>query len=373
MRNAPANADPQSQRVVSLDALRGFDMFWIIGAEVIVKALAKGWHAKALGIASEQLEHKKWAGFAFNDLIFPLFVFIVGVSLVFSLTKLLSTGSVAAAVRRIVIRSALLFLLGVIGYGGFSKHYQDVRILGVLQRIALCYLCAGLLFCFCHPRVLACVAVSLLVAYWVLISFVPIPHQGHPSFAEGGNLANYIDAHYLPGHKYDGDHDPEGILSTIPAIASCLLGVFAGLLLQSGGVSPAGKVFYLLAIGALSVAIGTLWGLQFPVIKKLWTSSFVLVAGGYSAVLLGLFYLVIDVWRLQAWAKPFVWVGSNAITFYLLAELFNFRDFAARFIGGDLGHDVFGRYRELAVSVLAMGFILAMARFLYTRRIFLRV
>ena len=358
---------------MSLDALRGFDMFWIVGAGALVQALKNMSDNPVTRFLHTQLEHVQWAGFHCYDLIFPLFVFIAGVSMVFSLTKLIETEGRHAAVKRVIIRSLVLFLLGVLYYGGFSKHFADIRLLGVLQRIALCHLAAGLLFCFLRLNGLIAVVVALLVGYWSLLTYVPVPGIGAPSVAEGKNLANYIDAHYLPGRKWDGDHDPEGLLSTLPAVASCLLGVLAGLLLRHNKIGPYEKAFCLLIGGAAGVGLGFAWGMEFPVIKKLWTSSFVLVAGGYSAMLLGAFYLVFDVWQLRHWAAPLVWIGANPITLYLLDEIVSYRNLAERCIGGDLSQFVFRQYGPLAVSTLAVLFMLAIARFLHKREIFLRV
>lgn len=364
---------PPAGRLFSLDALRGFDMLWILGAEAIVRDLAKIQQGPVTRVLDAQMQHKSWEGFAFYDLIFPLFVFIVGVSLVFSLSKLIQTNGRGVAVKRIVVRALILYLLGILYYGGFSKHFADIRLLGVLQRIALCYLSAGLLFCFARTGGLVAIVVGLLVGYWSLLSFVPVPAIGPPSFAEGKNLTNYIDSQYLPGRKWDGDHDPEGLLSTLPAAASCLLGVLAGLWLRRTQAGPYAKVLGLLLAGAAGVGLGFAWGIEFPVIKKLWTSSFVLVAGGYSAILLGAFYLVLDVWQWRYWAGPLVWIGINPITLYLLDGVVNFRDLAERCLGGDLSQFVFGQYGSLAVSTLAVLIMLVVARFLYVRQIFLRV
>jgi predicted acyltransferase len=159
----------------------------------------------------------------------------------------------------------------------------------------------------------------------------------------------------------------------LPAVASCLLGVLAGLLLKNGAVGPYRKVLWLVLAGVLSVGLGFAWGIQFPVIKKIWTSSFVLVAGGYSAILLGLFYLVLDVWQWRLWAGPLVWIGVNPITLYLLDNIIEYRNLAERFIGGDVGQYLFRQCAPLAISTLVVLFVLAVARFLYTRQIFLRV
>jgi predicted acyltransferase len=315
-----------------------------------------------------------------------MFVFIAGASLVFSLSKTIAASGKGAAVRRIAFRSIALFLLGILSYGGMANKWPGIRIAGVLQRIAICYMVAALLFTFFRPRTLAIVAVSLLLLYWGLMALMPVPGVGRGNFAERMNLADYIDKQALPGRKWDKDHDPEGILSTLPAIASCLLGVFAGLLLRNGGVPPWKKSAILILAGTASVALGMAWGgmfpgsphlaflspLKFPVVKKIWTSSFVLVAGGYSAAVLGLFYLVVDIGKLRFWALPFRWIGMNAITLYMLHGLFRFDKFADKFVGGNVAHWL-GRYDEVARTGVALIFVLLLARFLYRRSIFLRL
>ncbi len=359
-------------RLLALDALRGFDMFWIVGAEKIVDALHKVSDNGLVGGIATQLTHKKWEGVAFYDLIFPLFVFIAGASLVFSLGKAIEQDGRASACLRVVRRGLLLWVIGIIYYGGMSKGFENIRLLGVLQRIGLAYLFAGLIFCNFRLRgIIACLA-GLLIGYWLVMSFVPVPGVGAGHFEEGANLANYVDKQYLPFRKWDGDHDPEGLLSTLPAIATCLLGVLAGLLLKNGSIPPHKKVVILLAGGAASVALGFLWGFQFPVIKKIWTSSYVLVAGGYAAIFLAVFYQVIEIWRLQKWAQPFVWIGMNPLTIYLAFSIIDFENLATRFVGGEI-YKGLGAYGDVTVTILALLFALALARFLYQRRIFLRL
>jgi predicted acyltransferase len=368
----PAIAPPVPQRLVSLDALRGFDMFWIVGAEELVRGLQKINETGPVALVADQLRHEAWAGFHFEDLIFPLFVFIVGVSLVFSLTKTLQQSGRRAAIVRILRRSALLYVLGILTYGGFSTPFEKIRLLGVLQRIALCYLFTSLLFCYLKPKALAGVCAGLLIGYWALLSFVPVPGYGAGNFAEGANLANYVDQQFLPLRKWDGDHDPEGLLSTLPAIATCLLGVFAGLLLKNATVPDRKKVAYLIVAGGACLAIGWLWHLNFPVIKKIWTSSFVLVAGGYSYLLLAAFYQVIDVWKFQKWATPFVWIGVNPITIYFGGRFIDFEGLAKLFVGGPV-QAALGNYGELVLAVTSLAFGFLFLRFLYQRKIFLRV
>jgi len=365
-----APTSPTPQRLTSLDALRGFDMFWIIGADALVHALHRASEARPIRFVAGQMEHVAWEGFRFYDLIFPLFVFIVGVSLVFSLGRLIEQKGRVAAIQRVVRRAVLLYLLGIFYYGGFATPFERIRLLGVLQRIALCYLFAGLTFCWLGNRGRVVVAVSLLVGYWALMTFVPVPGVGAGGFAPGQNLANWIDQHYLPLRKWDGAYDPEGLLSTLPAIATCLLGVFAGTVLQKRGIGESQKAALFALAGVVLAAAGWAWGIQFPVIKKIWTSSYVLVAGGYSLLLLAAFHWIVEVRGWRAWAQPFVWIGMNPITIYLLNQIVDLEAVARRFVG--LPSKWFGRGDELVVAIAAMAINFALCRFLYRRKIFLR-
>jgi len=357
---------------MSLDALRGFDMLWIVGAGGLMHALRKFSDAGPTRFLADQLEHRAWAGFAFYDLIFPLFIFIVGVSLTFSLGRLMAQHGRTAALGRVARRTLLLYALGVFYYGGFATPFEQIRLLGVLQRIALCYFFAGLAYCYLSHRGQVALCATLLVGYWALMSFVPVPGFGAGDFAEGKNLANWIDKEFLPLRKWDGDHDPEGLLSTLPAIAHCLLGVFAGRTLQRADLTEARKLMWLGGGGVALVVAGWLWHLQFPVIKKIWTSSFVLVSCGYSSLLLALFYGLIDVCGWRRWATPFVWIGMNPITIYLTHQLVDLKAIAGRFVGGDI-HAALGRGGDLAVALGVILLTFWLSRFLFRRKIFLRL
>ena len=423
----PAERIP-GQRLVSVDALRGFDMFWIIGADALVYALNQMSQTRPTRFLAYELDHAEWEGFHFYDLIFPLFVFIVGVSLVFSLVKTIEQHGRATAVNRIFRRTILLFLVGVFYYGGFNNAWPGMRMTGVLNRIALGYFFAGLCFCFFKPRTLVVICVALLTGYWALLAFVPIRDiqltkpslarlaeqtgdaqtaalfraEGNPStvkdspvwaaaermfyattnyvsgkYLPGLNVSDHCDFQYLPGKKWDDFYDPEGFLSTLPAIVTCLLGVFAGLLLKNQAVPDQRKIIYLISFGLAGVALGWLWNFQLPVIKKIWTSSYVLVAGGYSAILLAVFYWIVDVLRFQRWCQPFVWMGMNSITIYL-AEHFvgGFDKIAARLVGGDVKawfdlHVARG-FGGLVVSLLGLLLAFWLVRFVYRRKVFLR-
>jgi predicted acyltransferase len=374
---------PATGRLLSIDALRGFDMFWIIGGDVLLRALAHWGDWPIKDLIDEQLEHAEWEGFHFYDLIFPLFLFLVGVMLPFSLGKMQERREPRARIYwRIARRTVLLFALGLL-YNHFLQlgfyrpplgfDFSTVRIAGVLQRIAICYGVAALIVLHTGVRGQAAVAAMLLLGYWALLAFVPAPGSAAGDYSVHGNLAGYVDSRYLPGkifEEYYGYGDNEGLLSTIPAVATALLGALAGHWLRSER-SGARKVLGLAAAGVVCLLLGWAWGLWFPIIKNLWTSSFVLFAGGWSLLLLASFYGIIDVLGFRAWAFFFVVIGANAITIYLLPHVIDFGKVGRFFFGGVEQHaGAFGPV-VAAFGVLACEWLLLL--YLYRRRLFLRV
>jgi predicted acyltransferase len=246
----------------------------------------------------------------------------------------------------------------------------------------------------------------LLLGYWGLMAWVPIRdlHLDQASFARaaattgiaderqafaattatvsghfepGYNLSDHVDFQYLPGHKWNRYYDPEGLLSTLPAIATCLLGVLAGLTLRSPALDDRRRLAWLVGSGVALVAVGWLWDLQFPVIKKIWSSSFVLVAGGWSLLLLALFHWLVDLRGWKAWVTPFVWIGMNAITAYLLVELINLRALADRVVGGPVAAFLDAHVATGLGAVIgeagALGLVLLFVWYLHRRQIFLRL
>jgi predicted acyltransferase len=347
-------------------------MFWIVGADALVGALHELSNTGFTGACARQLEHAEWAGFMFYDLIFPLFIFIAGASLVFSLDRHVEHGGTREAVRRLLRRGAFLYLVGLFYYGGISDGLGNVRWLGVLQRIALASMCGGLLALGASTRRIAATIAALLLGYWALMALVPVPGFGAGDFTEGHNLANWLDARWLPGKKYDGDHDPEGLLSTLPAIATCLLGYLAGRLLRAPRLGGPRKALILVGAGAAGVLLGWAWSPLFPVIKKLWTSSYVLVAGGWSAILLGLFYWAVDLRGLRRAALPFIWLGANALAVYLLHNLVDVNGVSSRLVGGDVAK-LAGAWSGLLLAAVTLSLTFLAARFLYVRRIFIKL
>lgn len=383
MRHVELSEILQPRRIGSIDTLRGMNMFLLFGVNGAAAALAQMTSGKGplvSGIGSflgTQFVHVPWQGLHFYDLIFPLFIFVTGLSIVLSLPRLVEREGEAKAHWRVARRSLLLFALGLIASGGISQGWPDVRLLGVLQRIAICYFFTSVLFLNFSLRGMIAACIALLAGYWAIMTFVPVPGIGAGSFAADTNLANWIDRNYLPGKLYDFTRDPEGLLSTLPAIGTCLLGVFAGLFMRDSKASPQRKTLWLIAAGCALLAVGYLWALQFPLIKAIWTSSYVLVAGGYSVLLLAVLHQIVDVWGMRRWATAFTWIGANAIALYVLNELLSYQNVAARIVGGDvsrlLDRTVAPGAGNFVIAVLALSFAVTLARYLYTRKIFVRV
>lgn len=355
-------------RLMSLDVLRGFDMFWIVGADSLVRGLRVIGDDGVAGFFATQFEHVRWDGFRFYDLIFPLFIFMIGMSLVYSLDNMVARDGKAKAYGRIVRRSILLFLLGVFYDEGMAEIYDENVLSGVLQRLALCYFFTSLLYMNLKPRALGVLLVAILIGYWLLVCFVPVPGTGEIGLTRENNWARYVDEAIPPYHSYD----PENFLGTIPAVGSCILGVFAALFVRDSSKSEKQKVLILIGAGIAMTVAGYLWGLHFPIIKRMWTSSYVLVAGGYSLALLGLFYWIIDVLQVRWWIWPLVWIGVNPLALYMANNILDFDALGERFVGGPMAA-LIDPYGQLLIAAAGLVLTLVLAWFLYTRKIFLRL
>lgn len=397
IKTPPLPPLPASPRLMSLDALRGFDMCWILGLDVIflrgiTQLAGTTWlpdsvKGNVLKPIATQLDHVDWQGLVFYDVIFPLFLFLSGVSMAISVARRQQQFGTASAARHLIVRAIIICLIGVIYSGGLSRinwgrtDYESglntVRLLGVLQRIGIASAAAGLLSLWLDSRGLVVALIAILVGYWAMLAYIPVPEFGRGNFEAGKNFANYIDTLYLPGRKYPekATYDPEGLLSTLPAIGTALLGLLSGKWLF-GTASPGKKAGVLFAVGAVLAAVGYAWHANpggwpwfptFPIIKKIWTSSFVLAAGGFSMMALALFYAVIDIAHWKRWAIPFVWVGANPIALYIASGLGAFRAVATRLIG------VCPSPWTWIPALVAFLLMLATARFLYRRGIHIRI
>ena len=369
---------PKSERLLSLDALRGFDLFWIVGGHGILVALFKltewGW----LGAIDAQLKHVDWNGFQAYDLIFPLFLFMAGVSTPYSLTRRLAEGARSEVIRKVIQRGLILVLLGIIYNNGLQwKGLENMRLGSVLGRIGLAGMFAQLIFVFNYetPKRLWAWLAGILLGYWAMLSF------GHaPGFAAGdltmeGNFASYVDRLLLPGKLHKGIHDPEGLLAVLPAIGNALLGILAGLWLRRSAEEVSGdrKAAGLAIAGIALLGVGGLWSFVFPLNKNLWTSSFVLWTCGWSSLLLASFYWLIDVrgW-LKAFGAFFAVIGMNSVLIYMSGKFLNF-DFTGQALFGGLAR----AFPPAVASVILVTGIFAVKWllfwFLKRQKIFLKV
>jgi len=370
------DSKPPVKRLYSLDALRGFDMFWIMGGETIFVGLAAvtGW--PLFKWCAEQLEHVQWHGFHFYDMIFPLFLFIAGISFPFSMAKRTASGEDRTKIyKHIIFRGLILVLLGILYNNGVRFKLGELRYGSVLGRIGLAWMFAALIFINTKLTGRIVWFWILLIGYWLLLTLVPAPDgNGADVFSQDGNFASFVDRILLPGKLYRGNHDPEGILSTVPAISTALLGMFTGEFLLSRFLNDklVRKALVIAGAGVIFIIIGKIWNNFFPINKNLWTSSFVCYVGGLSLILFSVFYLIIDVWNLRKWAFFFVVIGMNPITIYLANRIINFRP-AVKFFFGGFTEILPETWTQLinGIGLTAVGWVFLYI--LYKRKIFLKV
>lgn len=394
----------KSKRLTSLDALRGFDMFWIVSGEGIFHGLANGvkeenslirnpndWtiattenlsiFEKLLIGISNQLHHSPWNGFTFYDLIFPLFIFISGVSMPFSYQKFLISKnggnySSKPIYLALIKRTLILIILGIIVNGLFKWNgYENTRFASVLGRIALSTFFAALIYLNFSLRNQIILFLSILMGYYLIMMYIPVPNFGHGVLTPEGNFSAYIDRLFLPGKLHRKVYDPEGLLSTIPAICSAMLGIFAGTFLRSKSTIPniTTKVFYLITSGMILILIAGLFNLFLPINKTMWTSTFVLFSGGWSILLFTLFYYLIDILEYKKWAMPMVWMGTNSILIYICAHgLFNFES-TSQFLFGGIINKISLPWQSACLWTGVLIIQLLILKFFYDKKWFLKI
>jgi len=364
-------------RLLSLDIFRGAT----IAAMLLVNNPGT-WSA-----IYDPLEHAKWNGWTPTDLIFPFFIFITGVSTAFSFAARVARGDAKNALLRSVLRrSAILFLLGLLLHG--FPNYLDLshlRIPGVLQRIAVAYLLSACAYLYLgrNGRIIATAA--LLIGYWVLQTMVPVPGGFTGVLEPGMDLGAYIDRIvFTSDHLWSQARtwDPEGLLSTLPAIATAMIGAFVGDWLRSGHDAPT-TTMYMLIAGNILIVLGLMWSPLFPINKSLWTSSYVLFTAGFACSVLGTCYWLVDVKGYRRWALPFVVLGMNAITAFFLSSLFS-RIIGLIKVEGDVAlktwiyRNVFASWLDpmnasLAFAIIYVMLWTAIMAVFYKRRIFIKV
>ena len=403
-QSQPIVSKPAYRRLQSLDALRGFDMFWIICGEGIFHGIASVIKEKyslqqstvdwQIAISSEvspverifltisnQLHHSVWNGFTFYDLIFPLFIFIAGISMPFSFGKQMEQALDKKAAktriyRSLIKRTIILLLLGMVVNGALKlSGYENTRFVSVLGRIALSCFFAAIIFLNFRLRGQIVIFLFLLIGYWAAMMLIPVPGFGSGQLTPEGNLAAYVDQVMLPGKLHRGVYDPEGLLSTIPAIGSAMLGIFTGQFLYQLPEEKRNSrtALLLFSVGFILIIVGWLWGLVFPINKNLWSSSYVLYAGGWSLVLFALFYWIIDIAGYKRWSLPFVWIGTNSILIYMAAHgVINF-EYISNFLFGGLINLTNAAWHPALLWTGVLIIQLAALYFLYKKKWFLKL
>jgi predicted acyltransferase len=360
-------------RLLALDTLRGFDMFWIIGGDALFQALAKvtgwGW----AGILAAQLDHAEWQGFHFYDLIFPLFMFISGVALPYSLLAKAESGANKRGVYlKLVRRALLLVFLGFVYNHLFDLDFGSQRYASVLGQIGLAYLFAGLIMLKVRSFKGRLVALAgILFGYAAVQLLVPVPGIGAGVLTPDGTINGFIDRLLLPGRLYDKIFDPEGILCIISATSVTLMGGLAGALLRRERWSGYRKTLVLAGTGAGLVAVGFVLKNWYPIIKKAWTSTFDIYAAGWSFLLLAIFYLVVDVRGVRKWTFFFRVIGMNSITIYLGSRMIDF-EATSKFLFGGLAR-LSGEAGVLIILAGVVALEWLFLYFLYKKKVFLRV
>lgn len=363
----------KNKRLISLDALRGFDMIWIVGVDQLVRVSVKYFDCPPLKWLSGQMHHPAWEGFKIHDLHFPLFLFIAGITIALSLPAKMASGTPRWKIYvRIARRLVALFALGVIYNGGLNMAgLENTRIASVLGLIGIGYFFAALIVLNFGIKGQVMWFVGILLGYWAAMELIPVPGFGAGILTPEGSLATYIDQSLLPGRVLR-QYDPEGIMPCISGVSMALAGAITGHWLKRQDKSEWIKALGLFIAAIVCLIFGKVWGIYFPIVKNMWSGSFVVYTAGWSLLLLSVFYVLIDVLNFKKWAFAFVVVGMNSITIYLAYRIINF-GFTSKFLFGG----VINFAEEPLRPVLSMIGVLFLEwmflYFLYRKKIFLRV
>ncbi|MCF6356958.1 MAG: DUF5009 domain-containing protein [Draconibacterium sp.] len=361
------------ERLQSLDTLRGFDMFWIIGGGAFITALSKATDWGWLAPIAHQMHHTSWSGFQFEDLIFPLFMFISGVAIPFAITSKLEKGIEKKVLyKKVFIRMILLILLGFVYNGALRDGFSNMRYPSVLSQIGIAYFFAALIIInTTEIKTRIFWLVGILAGIAAIQFLVPVPGFGAGAFTPDGSINAWLDQHILPGKLIYKTYDPEGVLCIVSATSVTLMGTFAGFIFRNKKINPNKKTVYLLIIGAAIVAAALLLSPVYPIIKKIWTVPFNMLTAGIGFLLIATFYYIIDVRKWDAWIFFFKVIGMNSITIYIGGRIIDFWH-ASGFLLGWLANPA-GNFGDVIITVGVITLEWFFLYYLYKNKIFLRV
>ena len=364
----------KNQRLLSIDALRGFDMLFISGGGTFLILLNGKTGISFIDAIATQLQHVPWHGFVFYDFIMPLFLFIAGVSLSFSLTKGKYLGlSDADLIKKVFIRMIVLIGLGIIYKNVPIKFFEpsEIRFGSVLGRIGIACFFSALLFLKYSWQIRLYIIGGILLAYYAALFLIPVPGFGAGNLTIEGNLVGWFDRAFMPGRLLDGIYDELALLTQIPALCITVFGSIAGDILRRDD-SENKRTITLVIIGVAAVAIGLLWNLHFPINKKLWSSSFIMLTSGLGFLILALFYWVIDVKGYKKWTFFFKVIGMNSLTVYFVYHLVNFRQMSRMLLGG-IYAPLPEQWHEVIEALGAWSLVWLFLYFLYKKGIFIKI
>ncbi|MDH5605163.1 MAG: DUF5009 domain-containing protein, partial [Cyclobacteriaceae bacterium] len=367
----PANTNTLSKRLLSIDALRGFDMLMISGGGAVIASLEGKTEIGFLNMLGEQFHHPEWNGFTFYDFIFPLFLFIAGVSLPFSLNKGLSLGLTKKDLyKKAFKRMLLLICIGIIFKNAPVPFFEwsQIRLGSVLGRIGFAGFVTTVIYLNFDIRGRLFWVGGILLGYYASLMLIPVPGYGAGDLSFEGNLVGWIDRTFLPGRLLQKTYDELGLFTQFPALCLTVLGSLAGEVLRNEDFDARKKLMYLVIAGITGIVIGQLWGIFFPVNKHLWTSSFILFTGGMAFLSIALFYWIIDVKGYRKWAFFFQVIGVNSLTIYLASRFISFRNTSELLFGG-LYDPLDEKWHSFFHSVGALGLVWLFLYFLYKNKL----
>jgi predicted acyltransferase len=366
--------DNKPQRLLSIDALRGFDMLLISGGGTFLVLLENKTGLAGVDWIADQLKHPTWNGFTFYDFIFPLFLFIAGVSMAFSLNKGIEMGlSKSELYKKAFWRMLILVILGIIDKNQPITFFEpsQIRVASVLGRIGLAGFFASLLYLnFSRLHRIFWVA-GILLLYYAALFLIPVPGYGAGNLTMEGNLVGWIDRNFLPGRLLQKIYDENGLITQLPALCLTVMGSLAGDVLRSDR-KEGKKLQILLLAGIVGIGIGLFWGLHFPINKHLWSSSFIMLTAGMAFLILSLFYYVIDVLKFQSWTFFFQVIGMNSLTIYLAYHFIDFEHTSHALFAG-LYAPVPEQFHDALEALGALVLVWSMMYFLYKKKIFIKI